>query len=259
MWLDLDRTCEEIARFSRTDAEAYRRLHRRVRRGQGHLRARARSRRPASGPSLEEMLLEHPRGRIWLRRNAISALGRDPARVRGPARAGVHALAGLPDARARWTRRAPGVNAYSIVFGRQGRGWSVPRGGSGALTDALTHFLEDHGSTVLCNRQVSRLVLEDGRCTGVETDDGERYMARRAVLSTIHVKHLVEMAPREAWGEEFVLRRRHLRRRHVGYGRATWRPTRRRSSRHRTAPRSAVSAGHGRLAGGRARARARRP
>ena len=57
---------------------------------------------------------------------------------------------------------------------------------------------------MLCNRQVSRLVLEDGRCTGVETDDGERYMARRAVLSTIHVKHLVEMAPREAWGEEFV-------------------------------------------------------
>src|ERR671925_973761 len=26
MWLDLDRTCEEIARFSRRDAEAYRRL-----------------------------------------------------------------------------------------------------------------------------------------------------------------------------------------------------------------------------------------
>src|SRR5918994_1481767 len=39
---------------------------------------------------------------------------------------------------------------------------------------------------------------------GVETDDGDRYMARRAVLSTIHVKHLVEMAPRDAWGEEFV-------------------------------------------------------
>ena len=97
-----------------------------------------------------------------------------------------------------------GVNAYSIIFGRQGRSWSVPRGGSGALTEALTRFLEDHGSTVLTDRQVSRLVLEDGRCTGVETDDGERYMARRAVLSTIHVKHLVEMAPREAWGEEFV-------------------------------------------------------
>ena len=26
MWLDLDRTCDEIARFSKRDAEAYRRL-----------------------------------------------------------------------------------------------------------------------------------------------------------------------------------------------------------------------------------------
>ena len=96
------------------------------------------------------------------------------------------------------------MNAYSIIFGRQGRSWSVPRGGSGALTDALTRYLEDRGSTVLCNRQVTSLVIEDGRCTGVETGDGERYTATRAVLSTIHVKQLVEMAPREAWGEEFV-------------------------------------------------------
>ena len=39
--------------------------------------------------------------------------------------------------------------------------------------------------------------LEDGRCAGVETEDGERYLARTAVLSTIHVKRLVEMAPAE--------------------------------------------------------------
>ncbi|MGH8573647.1 MAG: phytoene desaturase family protein, partial [Gammaproteobacteria bacterium] len=97
-----------------------------------------------------------------------------------------------------------GTNAYSIVFGRQRRRWSIPRGGSGALTEALTRFLEDHGGSVLCNRQVARLVIEDGRCTGVETDDGERYEAGRAVLSTIHVKHLVGMAPAELWGEEFL-------------------------------------------------------
>ena len=48
MWLDLDRTCDEIARFSRRDAEAYRRLHRRVRRGQGRSSAVRGSRRPAS-------------------------------------------------------------------------------------------------------------------------------------------------------------------------------------------------------------------
>ena len=38
---------------------------------------------------------------------------------------------------------------------------------------------------------------------GVETESGERFMARDAVVSTIHVKHLLDMAPREVWGEDF--------------------------------------------------------
>ncbi len=132
-------------------------------------------------------------------------LGRDPARVRGPPRAGVHDLAGVPDARAAWTPRAPGVNAYSIIFGRQGRSWSVPRGGSGALTDALTRFLEDHGSTVLCNRQVSQPRprgrplhrRRDGRRRALH---GERARCSRRSTSSSSWR----WRPREAWGEEFV-------------------------------------------------------
>src|SRR5581483_3093911 len=46
-------------------------------------------------------------------------------------------------------------------------------------------------------------VLENGRCAGVETADGEQYRASEAVLSTIHVKHLVEMAPADAWDDDF--------------------------------------------------------
>jgi len=59
---------------------------------------------------------------------------------------------------------------------------------------------------------VSGLIVEGGRCTGVETDDGERYRAAKAVLSTIHVKHLVEMAPAECWDEDFL------------HGVETWQP-----------------------------------
>ena len=202
MWLDLDRTCDEIARFSPKDAEAYRRLIAAYDEVKG-IFGRARVTPPGFGPSLEEMLLEHPRGRIWLRRHAITAW--DVIRREFEDRhvqafmvwQAFQTLVPLDAA-------GSGVNAYSIIFGRQGRSWSIPRGGSGALTDALTRFLEDHGSTVVTGRQVTRLVLEDGRCTGVETADGEHWMARQAVLSTIHVKQLVEMAPREAWGDEFL-------------------------------------------------------
>src|SRR5207237_7003357 len=63
---------------------------------------------------------------------------------------------------------------------------------------------EDNGGTVVCGKRVGALVVENGRCVGVETDDGDRYDARHAVVSTIHVKKLVELAPREAWDEDFL-------------------------------------------------------
>jgi phytoene dehydrogenase-like protein len=97
-----------------------------------------------------------------------------------------------------------GPLAYSIVFGRQGRSWTIPRGGSGELARALIEVIEAGGGRVLCDRRVVGLVLEDARCVGVETAEGERYLAREAVLSTIHVKDLVQMAPAEAWGDDFL-------------------------------------------------------
>src|SRR4029077_8711092 len=70
-----------------------------------------------------------------------------------------------------------GVLPYQQTFGRQQRSWSIPVGGSASLTAAMTGYLEDHGGTILCGRRVTRLLLEDGRCVGVQTDDGEQYLA----------------------------------------------------------------------------------
>jgi phytoene dehydrogenase-like protein len=97
-----------------------------------------------------------------------------------------------------------GLLAYSIVAGRQAQSWTLPLGGSGELAKALVRALEDAGGTLLPGKRVRSLVLDRGRCAGVDTDDGERFLARKAVVSTIHVKRLVEMAPREAWDEDFL-------------------------------------------------------
>src|SRR5258708_12064485 len=100
---------------------------------------------------------------------------------------------------------APGSGslAYAIVCSRQQRSWSIPQGGSGKLTDGLVAFLEEHGARVLCGRKVAKLVLENGRCVGVETEGGERYFGTKAVVSTIHIKHLIDMAPHQAWPHDF--------------------------------------------------------
>jgi len=155
------------------------------------------------GPSLEELLLDHPRGRTWTRRSFLSAweiIRREFESRHVRAFMTWMAFQTLVPVDA----SGSGPLAYSLIFGRQRRGWTLPRGGSGALTDALVRFIEAGGGTVLCDRRVTGLVLEDGRCAGVETADGERFLARSAVVSSIHVKHLVKMAPAEAWGEDFL-------------------------------------------------------
>jgi phytoene dehydrogenase-like protein len=80
----------------------------------------------------------------------------------------------------------------------------MPKGGSAALPRALARVIEAHRGLILTNQSVTTLLVEGRRCVGVETADGRRYRARQGVLSTIHIKHLVSMAPREVWSEEFL-------------------------------------------------------
>jgi phytoene dehydrogenase-like protein len=202
MWLEVERTCEEIARFSRADADAYRKLLDEYDAVKDVI-TRQRFTPVGFGPSLEEMLADRPGGLKWMRRTALSAW--DVVRHEFTSRHIQAFMLWMAFQTAQPVDSAgSGPLAYSIVFGRQGRSWTIPRGGSGELVRALVEVIEDGGGEVLCDRRIVALVVEHGRCVGVETDDGEHHLATEAVLSTIHVKDLVKMAPREAWGEDFL-------------------------------------------------------
>jgi len=201
MWLNIDRTCEEFARFSRADAQAYRRM---IAEYDDIKHIFARTRGPiGSAPPLNTMLEEHPRGHMWMRRNALSAWD-IISREFEDAHVQSFLLWKSAQTLAPIELEGSGLLPYSLCFARQRRSWTIPVGGSGQLTDALVRYIEDHGGTVHCGERVNRLIIEGGRCVGVETEAGERYTARKAVVSTIHVKQLIDMAPAEAWGEEFV-------------------------------------------------------
>jgi phytoene dehydrogenase-like protein len=202
MWLDVERTCEEIAYFCPDDADAYRRLlaeYDAVK----DVFTRYRFTPVGFGADLDEMLAERPDGAKWLRRAALSA--RDIVRHEFTSPHVQAFMLWMAFQTAQPVDSAgSGPLAYSIVFGRQRRSWTIPRGGSGELVRALVEVIEEGGGEVLCRRRVVSLLLEDDRCVGVKTDDGEHHFAREAVLSSIHIKELVEMAPPDAWGEEFL-------------------------------------------------------
>ena len=71
------------------------------------------------------------------------------------------------------------------------------------LSVALGRMIEAHHGVILTNKPVAKLMIESGKCVGVECADGSQYRAEKAVVSTIHLKHLVNMAPRELFGAEF--------------------------------------------------------
>ena len=201
MWRDVEATAAEFSRFSIADGAAYRRMMKEYEGVKNDFGA-ARYTPIGFGPDLEQRLAAREDGGQWQRKVRESAwdvirrefedehcrafmLWMAFMTVQPPERAGTGAL------------------AYSLAYGRQTESWVIPRGGSGALPLALVRLIEEKGGQVLANHPVASLVLEAGRCVGVTTRDGETFRASRAVLSSIHIKHLIDMAPANAWDDNF--------------------------------------------------------
>ena len=74
---------------------------------------------------------------------------------------------------------------------RHNPGMARPRGGTGALTQALLKLVTEKGGVVLCDRAVeSVLISNDGKAEGVRTSNGEEYRAKTAVISNIDARRL---------------------------------------------------------------------
>src|SRR5262249_31936289 len=174
-WRDLDRTCEEFARFSKKDAAAYRRMMSEYEAIKPIFDAVSYT--PVGfGKPINDRLAEHPQGKIWQRPSAMSA--RESVRDTcedDPCRAFMMWMAFQTVVPPEWPMS--GRLAYSLVYGRQRWSWCVPKGGSGAFSGALARLVEAKGGAILTNKSVRALIVENGRCAGVECADGSAYRA----------------------------------------------------------------------------------
>jgi phytoene dehydrogenase-like protein len=183
---DPERTAETIAKVSRKDAETFRQLTA----SQEKLRTMPAAQRASSREGLFfERLSElsgYDAGRqIW-----------ESPQMQAANLTGGH-FGGVAG-----NDLGTGNQAVTMIGQLSGR--PIPRGGSGMLSVALGRFIEAHDGVIMTGKPVERLIVERGRCAGVECGDGSRYRARKGVVSTIHIKHLIEMAPRELWGDELL-------------------------------------------------------
>lgn len=196
-WQDFDRTCDEIGQFSKKDAATFRRMADEVEPIRKLTASNFFTPVGYSKPA-NELLAGHPQGKIWQRRMLQSAWDIYHQFLEDP-----HVIAFMI---APWPYNVLGPMSGMSAYKRADRNLSapLPKGGSGMLALALARYFEGHGGVILPNKPVTQFIVEGGKCVGVECADGSAYRAEKAVLSTIHVKHLVTMAPKELWGDDFI-------------------------------------------------------
>jgi len=79
---------------------------------------------------------------------------------------------------------APGTGLAAVGYAMRHRVHvGRPRGGSGALTDAVQSAFTTSGGTVQCNARVARVIIEDGKASGVELDNGDIISAQLVVAA----------------------------------------------------------------------------
>jgi phytoene dehydrogenase-like protein len=169
LYRDREKSAAEVAKFSKRDAEAFRRVSLQAAAWLPMI-ASSLYAPPAPVGATHAMFDQSREGReLW----RVMQVRTHFARV-----AGENLVS--PD------EKATAIGVYVFLGFLEGCGFGVARGGAGRLTDALIACIRDHGGDVIANADVARIKVANGRATGVETVDGRSFAAKDAVIGAIH-------------------------------------------------------------------------
>lgn len=181
---DLDKTCEGIARFSQRDAESYRRF---VQLGQSMLPMIMPGMYKPQPPlgQMVAMLDSSEQGRVVLdlmQRSSLDIIREwfKNEKVQMHIARAVSENLQLPD------ELGTGMGTIMFTALMHTYGVSQPYGGSGKLSEAMVRSIEANGGEIRYNAEIKRILVGGGRATGVELADGEKIMAKDAVVGSMH-------------------------------------------------------------------------
>ncbi|MGL5940392.1 MAG: beta-carotene ketolase CrtO [Waterburya sp.] len=84
-----------------------------------------------------------------------------------------------------------GITAGLMMLAmRHSPGMARPKGGTGALTQALVKLVTAAGGKILTEQIVNEVIVENNRAVGVKIAEGKEYRANKAVISNIDVRRL---------------------------------------------------------------------
>ena len=88
---------------------------------------------------------------------------------------------------------------------------AMPRGGMGSVAEELAHAARVAGVTIHTSMPVQRIVVENGRVTGVETESGERFDSYTVVSNADPKRTITDLAGARHVETGFARRIHHLR------------------------------------------------
>jgi phytoene dehydrogenase-like protein len=88
--------------------------------------------------------------------------------------------------------------------------WGYVRGGMGALSNAIAAAAQERGAEIRVNAPVARILVRDGRATGVVLADGTEYQARKVVSGVDAQRTFLGLLDPSQLPPDFVEAVRHL-------------------------------------------------
>lgn len=181
---DLDRSCQEIAKYSAKDAETYRAFATRSMQMMPMFVSGLYA-PPFPMGAFIAMLDQSDEGREIL--DAMSRSSLDIIdRLFENDRVKIHLLKLVTENLQLPDELGTGMGIYLMPGIIHTYGVSQPVGGSGGLTDALVRCIEHFGGEIRCEAEVKRVIVSGGKAAGLELTDGETFMAKDAVIGAIH-------------------------------------------------------------------------
>jgi len=182
MYRDVDKTCESIAQFSKSDAENYRWMHakydefmERILAPQtfvpmeGVLLMAAKMATTELGAELTELSEKSPDDMVCdLYENDV-----------------VRALMLYMGTHWGLDYKQSGVSYMVPIYLNRMVNYRLVNGGSHRVSNALYKSIFEHQGQIRQSARIKRIIIENGEAKGVELEDGRQYFAEKAVVSTI--------------------------------------------------------------------------
>jgi phytoene dehydrogenase-like protein len=188
---DRERTCADIAKFSKRDADAFRWLSEKAASYLPMVEASLYAPPAPLGASYALMDQSREGRELWRYMQMSShdflcdVFEHDKVRMHFARVAGENLVS--PD------EKSTGFGAFVFVGFLEAYGIGVPIGGSGTLTKALIASIGANGGEVENNVTVDRIVAKNGRATGVHLTDGREIAAKDGVVAALHPHDLGTM------------------------------------------------------------------